>query len=127
MSKSLLRIVAALQIVLGLLYLLAPKWLLQKMGHSPIPDDLVYPLGMLAARFIAYGAGLWIAASAPAQHRLWIQLMAWIQLIDLMVGMLLTGQGKVTLSLSALPMFNALWIALLCAYLGRNQTEGAPA
>jgi hypothetical protein len=114
MFRITLRVVGSIQILLGLAYLLAPRLLLLKMGHSQPAPDLLYPLGMLAARFLAYGAGLWLASTAPDEHVLWIRLMAVIQVIDLMVGMFYTATGVVPLSLSAFPMFNAVWIAALC-------------
>ena len=122
MIRILLRLVALIQLVLGLLYLFAPHWLLARMGHSAPAPDLLYPLGMLAARFIAYGLGLWVASAAPARHRLWLRLMALIQLIDLGAGVAATVSGTVSLALSAFPMFNAVWIAALCAVAGREET-----
>ena len=121
MTPYLLRLIAAIQMLLGMLYLLAPQWLLAQMGHSAAPPDLVYPLGMLAARFIAYGIGLWVASRDVAAHRLWIRLMVLIQLVDLGAGVVATATGTVPLSLSAFPMFNAVWIAAVCAWLGRAQ------
>jgi len=120
MSLYLLRLIAFIQMLLGMLYLLAPQWLLAQMGHSAAPPDLVYPLGMLAARFIAYGAGLWVASRDIPAHRLWIRLMALIQLIDLGAGVAATAMGAVPWSLSAFPMFNAVWIAAACAWLSRD-------
>ena len=117
----LLRLIAFIQMLLGMLYLLAPQWLLAQMGHSVAPPDLVYPLGMLAARFIAYGVGLWVASRDVTAHRLWIRLMVLIQLVDLGAGVVATATGTVPLSLSAFPMFNAVWIAAVCAWLGRAQ------
>lgn len=109
-----LRVVAVIQIVLGLGYLFAPGLFLQSMGHSAVPQDIYYPLGMLAARFIVYGSAFWLIASRPAFHRTWILGMAYIQLLDFLVGVTYTGMGIVPLSLSGFPMFNAIWIGLLC-------------
>ena len=93
MFKIALRVVAGIQVVLGLAYLFAPDLLLSTMGHSLPAEDLRYPLGMLAARFIAYGIGLWIISDHPEKHLLWIRLMALIQLIDLLVGLFYTATG----------------------------------
>lgn len=109
-----LRVVGSLQIVLGLAYLFAPQTLLAQMGHSQAPSDLQYPLGMLAARFIAYGVGFWLISRAPERHVLWIRLMALIQAVDLLAGFVYSVQGVVPWSLSCFPMFNALWIGLMC-------------
>ena len=116
MFKIALRIVGSIQIILGLAYLLTPDAFLQKMGHSLPAADLHYPLGMLSSRFLAYGIGLWIISTDPEKHILWIRLMAFIQLIDLAVGIFYTATDVVPLSLSAFPMFNAIWIGLLFAF-----------
>ena len=114
MLIPLLRLAALLQILLGLLYLLTPHWLLARMGHSGIAPDLAYPLAMLAARFLAYGLGLWWAARQPGLHAPWLRLMTLIQLIDLGAGLFYTATGVVPAALSALPMANAVWIAIVC-------------
>lgn len=119
MTTPLLRLIAAIQLWLGLAYLLVPHQLLATMGHSALAPDLAYPLGMLAARFIAYGVGLWRVARAPQDHAMWVRLMALIQLIDLGVGLQLTLRGLLPWSLSGFPMFNAVWIAATCAWIAR--------
>lgn len=108
-----LKIVGSIQIILGLAYLLVPDAFLLQMGHSIPAADLRYPFGMLASRFLVYGAGLWLISTDPLKHLLWIRLMAFIQLIDLAVGVFYTAANVVPLSLSAFPMFNAIWIGLL--------------
>jgi hypothetical protein len=109
----LLRIVGVIQIALGVLYLVAPGLFLRAMGHSTPEADIYYPLAMLAARFIAYGAALIYIAASPLQYRLWIYCMVLIQAIDLAAGLFYTARGIVPLSLSGFPMFNALWIIAL--------------
>jgi hypothetical protein len=53
--KILLYLIGVMQIVLGLLYLFAPAFLLESIGHTVPEDDIFYPLGMLAARFLGFG------------------------------------------------------------------------
>lgn len=120
----LLKIIGTIQIILGLAYLFAPGLFLHAMGHSMPQPDIYYALGMLAARFIAYGIAMFVISSAPAQHVLWINIMILIQIIDLGVGIFYTLMGAVPLSLSAFPMFNATWIILLLA-LWRPRKEHA--
>lgn len=115
MFRIALKIVGSIQIILGLAYLLVPDAFLLQMGHSLPAADLRYPFGMLSSRFLAYGIGLWIISADPVKHILWIRLMAFIQLIDLAVGIFYTATHVVPLSLSAFPMFNAIWIGLLFA------------
>lgn len=109
--KVLLRIVGAIQIVLGAMYLVAPAFLLEAMGHTVPEDDVFYPLAMLAGRFLAYGVAMIYISSEPQRHRLWIDVMVGIQLIDLAAGVFYTATGVVPLSLSGFPIFNATWIA----------------
>jgi hypothetical protein len=120
----LLRLVGVIQIVLGIFYLLMPEFILQSMGHSQPQADIYYPLAMLAARFIAYGAALLYIAGSPAQNRLWIQFMVVIQFIDLMAGIFYTASGVVPVSLSGFPMFNATWIiALLLLWMPKENRQ----
>lgn len=122
--KVLLTMVGLVQIILGMAYLFFPLALLQWMGHSQPAADVNYPLGMLAARFIAYGIGMFVIAHAPDRHAFWITNMVLVQLIDLGVGIVYTVSGTVSLQLSAFPMFNAALIAVL---LWRWRPTGAPA
>jgi len=109
----LLRVVGAIQIVLGVLYLVAPAFILQSMGHTAPQSDIFYPLAMLASRFIAYGLAFIYISSEPMKHKLWIYFMILIQAIDLAAGIYYTAIGVVTLELSGFAMFNATWIMLL--------------
>ncbi len=118
-----LRVVGTTQLILGLAYLLLPAQFLAQMGHSPVAADLYYPLGMLAARFLAYGAGFWLISKEPEKHLLWIRLMAVIQAIDLGVGLVYSVQGVVPWSLSCFPMFNAAWIGLMCFFWQPRETS----
>jgi hypothetical protein len=120
--RILLRVVGGIQIVLGLFYLFAPAFFLEAIGHSIPADDIFYPLGMLAARFLAFGVVFVYIARDPVQHRLWITAMIFIQLVDLAVGVFYTATGVVALSDSLFPMFNATWIAGLL-YLWRPRPE----
>ena len=116
--KILLRLVGAIQIILGLFYLFAPVFLLESIGHSVPQDDIFYPLAMLGARFLVFGVVFIYIARDPIQHALWITAMIFIQLIDLAAGIFYTATGVVELSDSWFPMFNATWIAALL-YLWR--------
>ncbi len=122
--RILLRVVGAIQIALGLAYLLAPASFLEAIGHSVPEDDIFYPLGMLAARFLVIGVVFILIAQDPVRHALWITAMIFIQLIDLAVGVFYTATGVVALSDSAFAMFNAIWIAGLL-YLWRPRPAPA--
>ena len=109
----LLRVVGVIQIVLGVLYLVAPAFILSSMGHSVPESDIFYPLGMLSSRFISYGIAFIYISNEPIKHKLWIYFMILIQAIDLAVGIFYTSTGVVGLELSGFAMFNAIWIMVL--------------
>jgi len=109
----LLRIIGIIQITLGVLYLFAPAFMLNSMGHSAVGEDIYYPLGMLASRFIAYGVAMIYISSNPLKYKLWAIVMIAIQALDLLGGIVYTATGVVSLELSGFPMFNASWMIIL--------------
>lgn len=112
--KFLLRIIGIVQLILGLALLFVPSFFLEWMGLSTPLPDINYMLGMLSARFIAYGIGMFVIAKAPEKNIFWINNMILIQIIDLAVGVFYTLNGTLSLAISAFPMFNAsLFIILL--------------
>ena len=125
--KVFLMIVGVVQIVLGLLYLIFPHEFLHAMGHTIPMNDINYPFGMLAARFLAYGVGMFVIARNPVEHRFWIMNMVFIQVVDLAVGVFYTLNGTISLSLSGFPMFNATLIAALLWIWRPEQTDASNA
>ena len=112
--KVLLHLIGIVQLVLGAFYLFLPLQFLSMQGLSIPGADNAYPLGMLAARFLAYGIGMLIIANAPEENLFWINNMILIQAVDLAVGIFYTAMGTVSLAHSGFPMFNAtLFIILL--------------
>jgi hypothetical protein len=112
--KGLLRVIGVVQLVLGALYLFIPARFLAMQGLSTPGADIAYPLGMLAARFLAYGIGMLFIAREPEKQLFWINNMILIQAVDLVVGIFYTATGIVALTHSGFPMFNAtLFIVLL--------------
>ncbi len=121
----LLRVIGVVQLVLGMLYLLIPLRFLAMMGQSVPQPDIAYPLGMLAARFLAYGMVMLFIAHQPEKYLFWINNMLLIQVLDLAVGIFYTVSGSVELSHSAFPMFNAsLFIVLLTLWRPKATEQG---
>jgi len=114
--QVLLRIIGAIQLVLGALYIFIPLPLLGLLGHAAAPPDIAYPLGMLAGRFLAYGVGMFFIARDPEKHLFWINNMILIQAVDLAVGVFYTATGVIAIQDSAFPMFNATWIIILLTW-----------
>lgn len=122
--RILLRLIGVVQIVLGIGLLFIPLTFVGMMGLSEVPSDSAYLLGMLAARFLAYGVGMFYVAKDPIKEKFWIKNMLAIQLIDLLVGVIYTLNGTLPLSVSAFPMFNAaIFSALLALWTPRNKTS----
>lgn len=107
MLKPLLWIIAASQLVLAALTLFAPLAFFGWMGLTvPAPDN-GYMIGMLGARFLAYGIGMAWLARAAQPSRFWIGNMALIQAVDLGLALAYVGLGLVPLDVVAFPAANA--------------------
>ena len=120
----LLWIIGIVQLVLGALFLIAPQAIMGWMGLTVPAADTGYILGMLAARFIAYGLGMFYIARKPEENRFWINNMILIQAIDLAVGLFYTLNGTITLAVSAFAMFNAtVFIILLLLWRPKNNED----
>ena len=111
--KVLLHVIGVVQVILGMLYLFVPSQFLTMQGLSAPGADIAYPLGMLAARFLAYGFGMFFIAREPEKNLFWINNMILIQAVDLAVGIFYTASGVVALSHSVFPMFNAILFIIL--------------
>jgi hypothetical protein len=107
MLKPLLWIIAASQLVLAALTLFAPLQFFAWMGLTvPAPDN-GYMIGMLGARFLAYGIGMVMLAWASSPSRFWIANMALIQAVDLALALAYVGSGIVPIAVAAFPALNA--------------------
>jgi hypothetical protein len=79
---------------------------------------------MLAARFLAYGIGMFFIARAPEKNLFWINNMILIQGIDMAAGIFYTATGVVALAHSGFPMFNATLFIILLALWRPKNTQG---
>lgn len=120
MLKPLLWIIAASQLVLAALTLFAPLQFFGWMGLTvPAPDN-GYMIGMLGARFLAYGIGMVMLARAAQPSRFWIANMALIQAVDLGLALAYVGLGFVPLAVAAFPATNAALFTLGLLWCLRN-------
>lgn len=117
MKRTLLILIGALQIILGIAFTFAPDLILSSMGQSVPPSDLHYQLGMLASRFLVIGVAFIIISNNIEKHRFWIRAMALIQVLDLAFGIYYTSIGVVGLKQSGIPMFDAIWIIAACVWI----------
>jgi hypothetical protein len=101
------------QIVLGIAFLLVIDQFFSVFGFTQPSPDQKYLYGQLAARFIAYGIGMFYIARNLAQNRFWWDMMALIQAIDLAVGLIYTFAFGVSIAITGFPMFNAAIFLIL--------------
>jgi len=111
--KILLWIVALSQLVLGALTLFAPGAFFAWMGLTVPPVDNQYMLGMLAARFIAYGIGMAALARSERPDPFWIRNMVLVQAIDFAAGLYYVATGVIGVEVAAFPMVNAAIFGVL--------------
>lgn len=124
--KTLLRIIGVVQLILGIGFLVAPSPFLVLMGLSAPAPDNNYMFGMLAARLLAYGFGMFAIARAPEENQFWINNMILIQIIDLAAGLFYTFTGVVNIANALFPMFNAtVFIVLLWLWRPKMRSEMA--
>lgn len=107
MLRPLLWIIAVSQLVLATLTLFSPIPFFAWMGlTAPAPDN-GYMIGMLGARFLAYGIGMAMLARAKDPSRFWIANMALIQAVDLALAVAYVSAGIVPWEVAAFPAMNA--------------------
>lgn len=120
-------VIAASQIILGLLFLCDPAAMFQILGVTAPAVGVHYVLGMLAARFLVYGGIMLFILRDLQQNRLWLDGMMAIQAIDLIAGLHYTATGAVSLGGSAFPMANASLFLVALAFSRSSLNAHAPA
>lgn len=93
-----LRFIGVIQFALGAGFALAPEFTAGYLGLSPAPGWANWLLGIMAARFLAFGYGMWWAARNLAQARVWIGSMVFIQAVDWIVTLKYLYLGAVTVA-----------------------------
>lgn len=107
MLKPFLWLIAASQFVLAALTLFLPLTFFHWMGLTvPAPDN-GYMIGMLGARFLAYGLGMAMLARSDQPSRFWLANMALIQALDFALGAVYLARGTLPASVVLFPMVNA--------------------
>lgn len=112
------------QLVLGVLFLAAPRGTASLLGLAPAaPAWANWLFAMMGARFLGYAYGMFVAARDPQQHRTWIDTMIVIQAIDWITTLTYLTTGDVTLrQVTTASFMPALFIAALL----RNRPRRIP-
>lgn len=122
--RATLVFIAVVQFVLGAAFLFAPQSTVQILGLSATPGWANWLFGQMAARFIAFGIGMLVAARDPLRAAPWIWLMILVQAIDWVVTVKYLAAGAVSLSqVSTAPYLPVLFIALLLVAMPRAKRD----
>ena len=109
-----LRFIAVVQFVLGAGFLVAPEGMASLLGLAATPGWANWMFGMMAARFLAFGYGMLVAARDPAGNLSWLRSMLAIQLVDWAVTVKYLLAGAVTLAqVSTASFLPLVFVALL--------------
>ncbi len=123
-----LRVIAATQLVFGLVFLLPGPPVADLLGLRPAaPAWANWLLTMMAARFLGYAAGMFTAARAPHRHLAWINTMVVVQAIDWIATLTYLAAGSLDLhQVSTAAILPPLFIAaLLWWHPGRDRYRDA--
>ena len=114
MLRFTLRFIAVVQFVLGAGFLVAPEGMASLLGLAATPGWANWMFGMMAARFLAFGYGMLVAARDPAGNLGWLRSMLAIQLVDWAVTVKYLLAGAVTLAqVSTASFLPLVFVALL--------------
>lgn len=115
-----LRFIAFVQAFLGLAFLIAPEATSELLGLKPAPGWANWLFGMMAARFLGFAYGMWIAAKDSAGARSWIVSMIAVQAVDWLVTLKYLANGAVTLAqVSTASFLPVLFVIALAVSLPR--------
>jgi len=95
--KVVVGLIAAIQLVLGVLMIFAPAQFADFSGLAKAPEWTAWLFAMFGARCLGYAVGLVAAMRDPIANRLWLQTMIGIQAIDWIATIGYLAAGTVTL------------------------------
>ncbi len=112
----------AVNILVGLAFILAPQPLLAMDGFEEGPAYFSYFLAYLGNALLVSGAMMLIAARDPLQHIMWVQLAVAWSLLDALAALYFLIHGTVHFSqMGWIPIIDALFVlAFLVLYPRHN-------
>lgn len=91
--------IGVFQLILGTLFLAAPRLTADLFGLTPDAPAWVHWLfAMMAARFLGYAYGMFVSARDPLRSSSWVTTMIGIQAIDWFATIAFLARGDLTLS-----------------------------
>ncbi|MBI4674473.1 MAG: hypothetical protein HY741_22745 [Chloroflexi bacterium] len=118
-----LAFIGVVQLVLGVVFALAPAQFSAMMGLAQTPTWAYWMFGMFSARALGFAYGMFLAARDPARHIHWIQAMIGVQAIDWLATMYFVLTGAVTLAqVSTASFLPLIFIGMLVIFYPRQQS-----
>jgi hypothetical protein len=124
--KLTLAVIGTFQLVLGLVFLVAPARACAALGLTPAaPGWVNWLFAMMAARFLGYAYGMFVAARQPERATAWIGTMIVIQTIDWVATIAHLVAGDVTLrQVTTASLMPALFVGALIWFDPRRRSTG---
>lgn len=122
-----LGVIAAFQLALGTMFLVAPGFYSDAVGLEPAPAWAGWMFAMFSARAFGFAVGLVLAIRDPYRHRAWIAVMIGIQAIDWIATLALVATGTLTMTqVSTAGFMPAVFIVLLALTFPRRGVVAKP-
>lgn len=118
-----LRFIGVVQLVLGLLFVIAPQSYANIFDLAEAPGWAYWLIAMMGARFLGYAYGMFVAAREPQKHTTWIVTMIGIQAIDWVGTIYHLAAGSVTLGqVTTAAFLPVVFIILLVMFFPRERS-----
>jgi hypothetical protein len=116
-------IIAVIQIVLGLIFILNPTSFPLLLGLPAAPPWTDWLFAMFGARALGFACGMLVSLRDIQRHASWLAAMILVQAIDWIGTLLAVHAGKVTLyQVSTASFLPILFIAVLTTELLRQRS-----
>lgn len=121
--RSTIVIIAVVQIVLGLIFIISPATFPALLGLPTAPAWTDWMFAMLGARALGFAYGMLISLRDVWRHASWLAAMILVQAIDWIGTVLAVQAGKVMLyQVSTASFLPILFIAVLTTELLRQRS-----
>jgi hypothetical protein len=119
-----LGVIALVQLILGMVFILLPAPFAALNGLATAPAWVHWLLAMFGARALGFAYGMVLALRDPQRHSSWIRAMIGVQAIDWIATIYFVLDGAVTLAqVSTAAFLPVLFIAILTIGYPRRQIE----
>lgn len=124
--RATLIVIGTVQLFFGTAFLISPTTAAQVLHLGPAaPPWATWLLAMMAARFLGFGYGMFVAARDPYGRVAWINAMIGIQAIDWIATLAYLIPGTLSLTqVTTAAVAPPLFIAALLAYHPRRHRSG---